>query len=229
MFSNSLIFLVITKSLQNERTQKRKEIDKKKRYFFYHLLGDSSSLSLIVITETAGEGVSWIVMVCCLTKVTCWLSALPLLEWLVACLPPWCECEIECCCQWLLTGEWRRMLLGGVLSFTRFLTGLSCCVSFLWSWRCWGCCGTVRWCWWCFVTLRLFQFWEGCSTSALVLYTSATGNTGRWSWNQQKWSLFISFLSFFHLFFFIMYFIFISSHFFATFRNHQLQKDKKRM
>lgn len=35
--------------------------------YTHHFPGASSSLSLIVITETAGEGVSSIVMVCCRT------------------------------------------------------------------------------------------------------------------------------------------------------------------
>ena len=148
----------------------------------HHLPGVSSSLSLIVITETAGDGVSWIVMVCCRPDVTWWCSTL----WLLLCLLLWWCCCIGCCCQWPFEGECRLMLLGGVLSFTLFFTGLNCCVSFLCSCLCWDCCGTVTWCWWCFVTLRLPQPWGGCSTRALVLYTSVTGNTGRWSFPKTR-------------------------------------------
>ena len=37
----------------------------------YHFPGASSSLSEIVITDTAGDGVSWMVIVCCLPVITC--------------------------------------------------------------------------------------------------------------------------------------------------------------
>lgn len=37
-----------------------------KQFLIYPLVEASSSLSDIVITETAGDGVSWIVIVCCL-------------------------------------------------------------------------------------------------------------------------------------------------------------------
>lgn len=152
--------------------------------YTHHFPGASSSLSLIVITETAGEGVSCIVMVCCRTVVTCWCSTL----WLLLCLLLWWWDCTGCSCQWLPDGECRLMLLGGVLSLTRFFTGLNCCASFLCSCLCWGCCtdGTVTWCWWCLVTVRLPQLCEGCSTSALALYTSVTGNTGRWSFPKTR-------------------------------------------
>jgi hypothetical protein len=38
----------------------------------YHFPGASSSLSDIVMTDTAGDGVSCIVMVCCRPGTTCW-------------------------------------------------------------------------------------------------------------------------------------------------------------
>jgi len=38
----------------------------------YHFPGASSSLSEIVMTETAGDGVSCIVIVCCRPDTTCW-------------------------------------------------------------------------------------------------------------------------------------------------------------